>query len=393
MTRSGRDRDATSETIRDAAVVELLAVGQAEFTMEGVAKGAFYSIGAVYSRWPDREALIADVGRERIVPDVVTSLRAATDASSAIDWVLGDGRLRVLLLGEVMLAGHTMPEVRATAQEAWTSFVDALAQHMPPSMAWYVATYALGEALLEVIGVRGPDPARGRVTWLADACTAVPERGSDPREVAPALVLDVPVVPSPTRTDDVALALIDAARTLLQEQGVSGTSTRDIAAGAGVTTGALYRRYEGKSQLLADVLLTQLEPDRYSWTWELVRALAGDDPYRAAATVIADRMLTVAQDEAAQRVLLQVGIAARSDAGLQRQIGERVSAAHAARVDMAQHFIDAGLIRDDVSAESLAWGFQTIPVGMRATLPLGIALDDATVSASMEALLRAAAAR
>lgn len=393
MTRSGRDRDATSETIRDAAVVELLDVGQAEFTMEGVAKGAFYAIGTLYSRWPDREALLADIALERIVPDVCATLRAAPDAASAIDWALGDGRLRVLLLGEVMLAGHTMPEVRPASQQAWVDLVDALAQHMPASMAWYVATYAVGEALLEAIDVRGPDPARGRTRWLVDACAAVPVRGSAPASSATAPDLEVPIVPSPARTDDVTRALIDAARSLLQEQGAGGTSTRDIAAGAGVTTGALYRRYDGKSQLLADVLLTQLQPDRYAWTWELVRALAGDDPLGAAAGVIADRMLSVAQDEPAQRVLLQVGIAARSDAGLRHQIGERISAAHAARVDMVQHFIEAGLIRDDVSAQTLAWGFQTIPVGMRAAVPLGIALDEATVSASMEALLRAAAAR
>jgi|DEB0MinimDraft_3_1074331.scaffolds.fasta_scaffold21821_2 AcrR family transcriptional regulator len=80
------------------------------------------------------------------------------------------------------------------------------------------------------------------------------------------------------------------------------TFTRRVSAQAGVTTGAIYRRYEGKGALLADVLLVALAPDRYEWTWELVAALASDDPYRAAADVMTAQLLAASRTEAEQRV-------------------------------------------------------------------------------------------
>ena len=391
MTPGAPDRVATTETLLAAARDELLAVGQADFAMEGVARRGFYSIGTVYNRWPDRDALLHDLATEVVAPAVVEALRTAGNPAGAISWLLDAGRDDVILAGEILLAGHMMPAVRPASLELWEAMVAGLAAHLPFSMAWYVATYAVGNALLSAIGIDGPDPATGRVTWLADASASV----ASPRAPTAAMPrydgVEVPMVPGPERTDDVAIALIGAARILLEAHGAAGTSTRGIAASAGVTTGALYRRYPGKSRLLADVLLTQLQPDRYTWTWDLVQALASEDPFSDAATVVANRLITVAEDAPAQKVLLQVGIAARSDPALRAQIAERVRIAHAARVDMVRHFAEAGVLRDDVSPEVFAWGFQAIPVGVRATLPLGVPLDPEVVSASMAALLQAAA--
>lgn len=392
MARGEGDRDATTWTLLAAARAELLAVGQAEFAMEGVARRGFYSIGSVYTRWPDREALLGDLGAEVVSPDIGEALRAASSPAAAIEWTLGDGRNDVLLASEILLAGHTMPHVRPASLRVWEALRTGLGAYLPEGVAWYVATYAVGSALLHALGIDGPDPATGRVQWLVDACAT----GTDPRARTVSMprfdTLEVPVVPGPERNDEVAIALIGAARILLEAHGAAGTSTRGIAASAGVTTGALYRRYEGKSRLLADVLLTQLEPDRYTWTWGLVRALASEDPFSDAATVLANRLLVAAEDAPAQKVLLQVGIAARSDPELRAQIAERIRIAHTARVDMVRHFAETGVLREDVSPEVFAWGFQTIPVGVRATLPIGVSLDPEAVSAAMAALLRAAEA-
>ena len=393
MSPGARAGGSTTESILDAAVAELLAVGQADFSMESVAKRAFYSIGTVYNRWSDRDALLADVALERVLPTLVHGIDAGESREHVIDWLLGDGQPQALLAGEILLAGRTSPTVRPASRAVWEGTVSGLGQSLPMSMAWYVATYAVGTALLEVIGAAGPHPARGRVAWFVDACvSAAPVAGG--RQLRSTFEsIEIPVVPDPSRSDAVARALVGAARELLAERGAASTSTRDIAAGAGVTTGALYRRYDGKSGLLADVLLTQLQPDRYAWTWELVTALATEDPLSDAAGVLGRRMLEVASDEQAQAVLLQLGIAARNDPVLQSQVAERIAAAHAARVDMAMHFAQTGLLRADVAPEVLVWGFQAIPVGVRATQAAGIGLDGNVVSASMEALLRSAAAR
>lgn len=391
MTAGQGDRDATTRTLLEAALEELLTVGQAEFAMEGVARRGFYSIGTVYNRWPDRDSLLHDVGMDVLAPAITTSLGAAAAPEDAIAWALGEGQPTLLAAGEILLAGHTMPAVRPASLRVWTALREGLAAHLPESMTWYAATYAIGQALLGALGVLGPDPATGRIPWFADASVSAVEAETPQREWPTPESFDIPVVPGPERTDDVALALIGAAQMLLQQHGAAGTSTRGIAASAGVTTGALYRRYEGKSRLLADVLVTQLQPDRYTWTWDLVRALAGEDPYADAATVLADRMITVAGDAPAQKVLLQVGIAARSDAALREQVAERISVAHSARVEMVRQFAVTGILRADVSADVFAWGFQAVPVGVRAVLPLGIDLDSEEVRASMAALLRAAA--
>lgn len=392
MALGGRDRDATTRSLLDAARDELLAAGQGGFAMDGAARRAFYSIGAVYSRWADRGNLFADVGSDLIIPALTDGLDGTRSSRDAISWVLDDAHDHVLLAGELVLAGHSMAEVRPVSLQAWQTLRDGLAVHLSGGMAWYVATYALGNALLRAIGTRGPTPDTGRVTWFLDASDAASRTHPSAAVGASLEKFDIPVVPAPDRTDDVAIALIGAARLLLEEQGAAGTSTRGIAATAGVTTGALYRRYPGKSGLLADVLLTQLAPDRYTWTWDLVRALASADPFMMAADVLAQRLITMAEDAPAQKVLLQVGIAARSDPALRDQIDERIRIAHSARVDMARQFVEAGVLRRDVAPEVFAWGFQAIPVGVRATLPLGIPLDPDVVSPSMAALLAAAAA-
>lgn len=387
------DTDVLARAIRASAMQELANVGQADFAMDRVAKGAYCSVGSVYERWNDRAQLLADLASGTVTEIIRDALRDREDARDAVRWALVEGRTTLLLTGELLLAGHTTRDVRSPAVGLWDALESSLARYMPKQLAWYVATYAVGSALLGALGVVIDDPDAQRVRWIADACGDAETVSARRADVSPTDVVELPLVPGPSREDDVSLALIAAAQALLSERGAEGTTTRDIAAGAGVTTGALYRRYEGKSGLLADVLVTQLEPDRYTWTWDLVQALASDDPVRQSAAVLAHRMVDVAQDLPAQQVLLQVGIAARNDAVLRAQVVERIRVAHDARVDMVRHFADAGLLRDDVSAEVLAWGLQVIPVGVRATLPLGVPLDVERVAAASESLLAASVAR
>ena len=385
------EHDQTTRDLLAGARAELAAVGQAEFTMDGVARRSFYSAGALYERWPDRADLLADLGLE-VQRDLAVALAGLTDTGATIAWALDDGRPLIALAGEVMLAGHSMSPVRPVAVETWSTLHAGLARVLPPGMAWYTAMVAVGGGLLDAIGLPGPTPPTGRVNWLVEACEIEREQRHVPRP-GTAPHVDVPEVPGPARSDPTAQALIQAAQSLLAERGAEGISTRRVSAAAGVTTGAMYRRYGGKAALLSDVLLTALSPDRYAWTWELVAALATDDPYWGAADVMTAKMLEAAHDEAAQRVLLQIGVAARNDESLRTQVQERVLIAHQARRDMFVKAQEARLMRGDVDPAVLAWGFQTEPVGVRVTLPLGIAIDERAAASSMRAILTATAAR
>ena len=387
----GSQRARTTQAVLDAAMTELVTSGQAEFAMERVAKRAYFSIGTLYQRWPDKASLLHALVLERLEPSITEALQSAKDASAAIDWALSDGRDQLVAMGEILLAAHGNATLSEAAQGLWRSLHTGLSRHLPSPMAWCVATYAVGNALLLAIDVHGPDPATGRTRWFVDAGARLDTDAPLTGTTAPPENLQLPRVPPPTRSDPVATALVSAAQLLLQERGAEGTSTRDIAAGAGVTTGALYRRYDGKSRLLADVLLTQLHPDRYTWTWDLVKALAGQDPYGGAADVITRRLIEQAVDLPSQRVLLQVGVAARSDPALRAQISERIRIADDTRVEVVRHFIDVGLLRGDIDPHVLTWGFQAIPVGLRALLPLGVAVDEAQIRSVMRALVVEAA--
>lgn len=377
--------------LTQGAVAELLAVGQAKFTMEGAAGRSFYSVGSLYERWPDRSSLLAYLAQSPVHDMVANLVGPATDASSLLANMAGDHDV-VALAGEILLSGHTDDTLRGPAVRLWETLLRGLRQHMGPGMAWYVGSTTLGNALLELIGVHGPLPSPGWSNLLLAAINAeLCEETSNLGRAVDLHDAPLPVVPAPSRQDPVALALIEGARLLLAESGVQGTSTRDIAASAGVTTGALYRRYPDKSRLIADVFWTQLEPAGYGWTWDLVQALATDDPYGASAQVMADRIVATSADSAHQRVLMQVGVAARSDPVLQNKVHAQISAAVSARGELVGQLQRVGIIRRDVDADCFAWAFQTLPVGLRALTPLGIDLDEGDVRAAMRAIMRASA--
>ena len=388
-----REHDPTTHDLVRGAVAELAAVGQAEFTMDGVAQRSFYSPGALYERWPDRAALLADIGQDPVGRELGAALEHATDASDALTWALDSGRPHLTLVSEILLAGHTMPEVAPVSQALWTQLIDGLRRLMPESMAWLTGTYAVGNSLLDVIGLPGPTRTTGRVPWLAEACSPQIADGVQPEPPPVREVSGTPEAPTPLRGDSTTHALITAARDILSQEGAPGVSMRRVSASAGVTTGAIYRRYPGRAALLADVLVTELPPERYAWTEDLVNAFATDNPFLAAADVMTRRLLATAGDDPSQQVLIQLGVAARNDPELRAQVQERILSAHQARCPMFERLTEVGLLRQDVDPEVFAWGFQVIPVGMRVTRRLGIPVDEQLVRDALRRVLMASAQR
>lgn len=385
----GPRRDATTSALLDAAAEELIEVGQADFTMEGVARRAFFSVGAVYDRWPDREQCIADVAAVTVPARLAAVADAIPSLDAAVNVVLTNPDRLFTLIGECLIAGQTMPAAREPAQALVDHVQRSLRPWMGPGMSWYLSTLAVGGALLDLMEI--PRLPSAAAPLFVDACRIELDR----TQVRDAGGVDVgqvslPDVPSPSRSDPVAAALIEAARAVLAQEGASAAGAREIASAAGVTTGALYRRYEGKSRLLADVLVTQLQPDRYLWTWDLIAAFAKDDPYEEAAGVLADRIVEACRDRAGQQVLLQIGVAARNEPALRAQVHQRITIAVQAREEMIRQFADVGLVRADVDPYVPAWGFQALPVGIRAMLPLVEGPDPASAQASMHAMLLAA---
>jgi len=381
----GRRGDTTAALLL-AAGDELVEVGQGDFAMESVARRAYFSVGSLYERWPDRESLIADVARDVLIEALLARFGTVDSTDEALRVVLDDEGRLMTLLGECILATRTMPSVAEPSRQAYHEVRRELQRWMGPGMAWYLSMLGIGGALMSLMGVTVDDPAE--CPAFADAC-GIEMSGDDVAGRDGVLVAgtELPEVPPLSRDDPVALSLLEAARIVLAERGGSAARAREIASRAGVTTGALYRRYEGKSGLIADVLLLQLQPERYAWTWDLIEAFDHPDPYSAAAGILTDRIEIMASDREGQEVLLQIGVAARNDEGLRAEVGRRIAAALEARRGMIEQFADVGLVRVDASPEVLAWGFQALPIGIRTTLPLLGGVDGAEVKDAMRAML------
>src|SRR6476661_3001121 len=58
----------------------------------------------------------------------------------------------------------------------------------------------------------------------------------------------------PTGPDPIGARLLRSAAEVFAEQGYAGTRVAEIARRAGLTTGAIYSRYRGKAELLADAI-------------------------------------------------------------------------------------------------------------------------------------------
>ena len=137
-------------------------------------------------------------------------------------------------------------------------------------------------------------------------------------------------------------AVLAATRTLLVERGYSATTIDLIAATAGVSRPAVYRRWSSKAQLVHEAVFPDLgpQPPEGDFIAEIARLCAG-----------AVRMYG---DPAVREAIPGLMVDLRSDRRLLRVVSDRLEAAArsqlAARVDDASA---AGLARHGISADIL----------------------------------------
>src|SRR5689334_10304057 len=137
-------------------------------------------------------------------------------------------------------------------------------------------------------------------------------------------------------------AVLDAARTLLAQRGYAATTIDLIAATAGVSRPAVYRRWKSKAQLVHEAVFPDLgpQPPEDDFIAEIARLCAG-----------AVRMYG---DPAVREAIPGLMIDLRADRGLRRVISDRLEAA--ARSQLATKVDDAataGVARGGISADIL----------------------------------------
>ena len=137
-------------------------------------------------------------------------------------------------------------------------------------------------------------------------------------------------------------AVLDATRALLVAHGYSATTIDLIAATAGVSRPAVYRRWKSKAQLVHEAVFPDLgpEPPEDDFVAEIARLCAG-----------AVRMY---RDPAVRESIPGLMVDLRSDRRLRRVLSDRLEAA--ARSQLATRVDDAasaGVARSGVSADTL----------------------------------------
>jgi AcrR family transcriptional regulator len=162
---------------------------------------------------------------------------------------------------------------------------------------------------------------------------------------------------TPRRRDAAATraALLTAARALMVDRGVEGTSTREVAAAAGVNQALVYRYFGSKEKLFAEAACAG--PDSPADIIETT-------PLADLPRVLLTRILDVVMSEEATE--LSRLVAAANDQAVRTVLRERIESAFATRLAARLDGPDAELRAELFAAILVGVGFLRHKVGSRA---------------------------
>lgn len=361
--------------VPDAALTQLCLVGPDALTIESIAERASVSVGLVYKEHGSLDSLVREV--------------LATQLPSSLEGIPGTDRLPASAFGarpedrlplEAILALRRFPAARDAVQPA----MDAFVQRSGPLRSAVI----LG---CQALALSGTIPSASDL----DALIALEHRiragilHDSPLPPIPIALADASVQHGePQRDDPTSVRLRDAASQLLTET-AGRASLRDIADRAGVTTGAVYRRYDSKDDLIGDTVQARVTTERTQWAQQFFAALADPstgDPASILAEVLAQAS---APDEAATRESIELVVAARTGPAARAALAERFSTAVATRKAQMSMLTGFGALRHPDSVDALAWAFQVAPTGARMNGLVTPMPDAQGWRPSMVALLRA----
>jgi AcrR family transcriptional regulator len=262
--------------------------------------------------------------------------------------------------------------------------IDVDADH--ETVGWWIASTWLANAILRTSGCPIPEPFADDVARLLALLGSARGERSKAASVVPG-TLPMPSTSPRAAHDDTAEALVQAAAQIMATDGVHEADTRRIASEAGMTTGALYRRFRGRSELLADVLKSQLTPERYAWAEEFIQTLDHPDDLDAGARYLAALTARTWTEDQGAQLLLEITVAAHTDEELRTGIMQEITKVADAREEMLRQFIELGLVRTGLSASTLAWLLQVPPIGMRILASIGMIPNEAGLTRLMRAYL------
>jgi len=160
----------------------------------------------------------------------------------------------------------------------------------------------------------------------------------------------------PSGDDEIRAALIDAAAQVFAEEGYSGARVQSIAERAGLTTGAMYNRFSGKSELLLEAL------DLHTST--LVNELATAE---LSATDLLETVGVALLDEQnhASALLLEAFMAARREEDIADRLRPRLADERARLAKLVDGDKTDRVIDDRLDTNAVVTFCQSVSLGMR----------------------------
>lgn len=348
-----------SDRVLDAAIEQLCVVGPDALTMEAVASRARVSVGLLYRRYGGLEVLL----REAL----------ASALSLRVDEVPGHGALP----RSALRRNSDVPDrLLADALFSLRRF-PSLNEVVEPPVSQLVARVGLvrvsvvvGLQALGIVGVL-PDDAQARALLGLEArmhqslTVPAPDRDPPQSRIAAGRPAESTVPHMPPPPGDHVTASLRAATARAIAEDPAGGTMRGIAADAGVTTGAVYRRYATKDDLVADTIRERIDQERTGWAGEFLAALA--DPGTADPAAILASALAVASTPGTPTTNEAIALmaAARSGPAAREALAERYTTAVQARGEQFSFLAAHGYFQHDDSPDALAWAIQVFPAGAR----------------------------
>ena len=372
---------ATTEHLRDVARDILLRVGARSFTQDALAREGYAAVGSIYERWPTKWHTLVDLADFRVIPAFE---QRACDATTGLPWSglrdlldTPDGRRDLQLVAEIMMGSRDDGRLSPYAtrlHDLVAEIASATGDNGDEGLTWWLTILTIGWAML-LTGDMAPPP-------VADSLQAISRREFEPRSAEP-LRIDAPAAIPPTEipppTDEKGQLLKTHTRDLLTASDGAEVNTRRISSLANVSTGAMYRRFPSRGDLLRSILIDEFQSDRYEWSVAMIAAMTGNDPTNEVVDVSTRGISRLYDDRKEQALILEITAAARAEERLRTQLVSQIMTSIESRTALFTRLREAGFISQAITGEEFAWLFQAQPIGARLLGALDIRPSEAVM--------------
>ena len=375
-------RQITTELIRQAASAEFVEVGPRALSLSSVAKRAYISVGAVYERWSSREACIEDLISHEL-PRVIDSLVAPwrntdTDMLALVraGLIEPDSLRSMRFVAESVFAARDEPDLGPQVRDGIAVLEFSIQGRLPegastPAIGWWLISTWLGVSLLRTSGCSIPTSFDDHVIEILQSMSAEGDLSRNAL-AAHGVVAEHPI-PGQNRpgSDSTTAALLDATNEIIASRGVREADLRSVARQAGVTTGAVYRRFSGRSELMIKAFVAGLNPERYAWTPKFISILDAEG-INGLGNYLTTLCQRIWDDHSSSHLLLEFSVAAHTDQRVRASVIDEIVTVAGNREFFYTSLINAGVVDRRFSAEGLAWTLQIPPIGMRLLASIGV---------------------